>query len=350
MHIPAVFLAGEAGEAPWRQMVRTLVSAGTCWGIGTVCGLDETIWALVTSLIVTQSSIDQTMSTARDQVVGTLIGALVGVLSITARVMTGYYWSIFWVSLIPVAFLAAVRPSLRFAGVTLMIVYLLPSHGNPYWPLTERLTAIFLGVFVSIIVSFVVLHASARRRAFVTAGRMFRALDDLLQAALQREETWSALEKRNTDCAAYLITLNECLAEAHRETWGQLEQRHPILSVLPALMRRIQSDTMLVARAINAGKDREGFSGVAGLHKGLSHAYRSLARRCELHAAGRGRSQPNRPGPDDVLMALPLLGPDALPEMHFVIALLRQDLRRATDILMCAPESKAKDLRVLIGH
>ncbi|GBQ12358.1 FUSC family protein [Swaminathania salitolerans] len=351
MRFTALLQIRADGEAPWRQMVRTLVAVGLCWGIGISLGLDETIWALITALIVTQSSIDQTVSTARDQIVGTLLGAVIGTLAITARLILGFYWPVFAVALLPLAYLAAVRPSLRFAGVTLMIVYLLPSRGsNPYWPLTERLTAIFLGVLVSLVVSFVVLHANARRRGFLVAARMFREMDDLLQAALRREEIWNDLEKRNDHCARNLITLNECVAEAYRENWGLLEKRHPILSVLPALMRRMLSDTMLVARAINAGKDRGGFSGVAGLHTGLSHAYRALARRCEIHASGKATGNPERPGREDVLSALPTLGQDALPEMHFVISLLRQDLRRATDVLMSKPESRARDLREMIGN
>lgn len=350
MPFASLLRAREDGEAPWRQMVRTLVAVALCWIIGEATGLDETIWALITALIVTQSSIDQTFSTARDQIIGTLVGAVVGTLAITARLILGFYWPIFCIALLPLAYMAAVRPSLRFAGVTLMIVYLLPSHGaNPYWPLTERLTAIFLGVIVALVVSFVVLHASARRRGFLTAGRMFREMDELLQAALRRQEMWSELEARNDHCARNLLVINECVAEAYRENWGLLEKRHPILTVLPALMRRMLSDTMLVARAINAGKDRGGFSGVAGLHTGLSHAYRSLARRCEIHAAGKAHEKPYRPGREDVLSALPTLGQDALPEMHFVIALLRQDMRRATDVLMSTPESRAKDLRDMIG-
>ncbi|GAB6855657.1 FUSC family protein [Asaia astilbis] len=350
MPFASLLNAREDGEAPWRQMVRTFVAVAICWIIGETTGLVETTWSLITALIVTQSSIDQTVSTARDQIVGTVIGAVVGTLAITAQLFIGTYWTIFWIALAPLAYLAAIRPSLRFAGVTLMIVYLLPARdSNPYWPLTERLTAIFLGVIVSLIVSFVVLHASARRRGFLTASRMFREMDELLQAALRREEMWSELEDRNDQCARKLLVINDCVAEAYHENWGLLEKRHPILSVLPALMRRMLSDTMLVARAINAGKDRGGFSGVAGLHTGLSHAYRSLARRCEIHAAGKAHETPFRPGREDVLSALPTLGQDALPEMHFVIALLRQDLRRATDVLMSEPESRAKDLRAMIG-
>ena len=179
---------------------------------------------------------------------------------------------------------------------------------------------------------------------------MFRELDDLLQAAIRRHEPWSALEKRNDLCARKLLILNDCVAEAYRENWGRLEKRHPILFVLPMLMRRMQSDTMLVARAINAGKDKPGFSSVTGLHTGLSHAYRALARRCEIHAAGNPKTgKAVRPGREDVLNALPTLKQDALPEMHFVMALLRQDLRRATDVLMSEKNRHIKDLKELVG-
>ncbi|MEE8658120.1 FUSC family protein [Acetobacteraceae bacterium EV16G] len=349
MNLSAILGARVDGEAPWRQMVRMLVSVIACWVVGYFTELEESVWALITSLIVTQSTISQTITTARDQIVGTIIGALFGTAAVTLRLFYGHYWLVFAASLTPIAFIASVRPSLRFAGVTLMIIYLMPSHGNPYWPLTQRLASIFLGVVVSIIVSYLVLHASARRRAFTTASRMFRALDALLQAALAHRQDWAGLEAMNDQAAKLQLVLNECLEEANRENLGMLERRHPILSVLPALMRRMQSDTMLVARAINIGKGRSGMNDMRGeLRHGLSHAYRALARRCELLSAGKGGEMPERPRRNEVLSHLPLLGPDALPEMHFVFSFLREDLRQAADILMSSSDKTADDLRRLM--
>ncbi|AQS88781.1 hypothetical protein A0U93_13570 [Neoasaia chiangmaiensis] len=251
-------------EASWRQTVRILVSVLLAWFFAAVFGLHETIWALITALIVTQSSIAQTITTARDQIVGTLIGAVVGTLAISLRPLLDQYWLPFWLALVPLAALAAWRPSLRFAGVTLMIVYLLPSTGNPFTPLTERLAAIFLGVLVSVAVSYVVFHADARRRAFLIAAQMFRHLNELLQAALLRSESWRQLEARGELCVPLLAQLNDCVVEARRERITDLERRHPVLVVLPSLMRHVMSDTMLIARAIEAGKDSKGSTAYIG--------------------------------------------------------------------------------------
>lgn len=337
-------------EASWRQTVRILVSVLLAWFVAAVFGLHETIWALITALIVTQSSIAQTITTARDQIVGTLIGAVVGTLAISLRLLLDQYWLPFWLALVPLAALAAWRPSLRFAGVTLMIVYLLPSTGNPFTPLTERLAAIFLGVLVSVAVSYVVFHADARRRAFLIAAQMFRHLNELLQAALLRSENWRQLEARGELCVPLLAQLNDCVVEARRERITDLERRHPVLVVLPSLMRRVMSDTMLIARAIEAGKDSKGFDGVHRLHGDFSHAYRSLAHRCEQHAAGKATGTPERPGRDDVLASLPDLGRNALPEMHFAVNLLVEDLRQAIDVLMSDPGSDVAQLRARLGE
>jgi len=334
-----------------RQTVRILISVVTAWGVGEVLGLRETIWALVTALIVTQSSISQTMTTARDQLSGTVLGAVFGTVAITVQLWVQHRWVVFWVALTPLAFLASIRPALRFAGITLMIVYLFPSTGNPYTPLVQRLMAIFLGVIVSVLVSYLVLHASARKHAFHTAARLLRALETLLDVALRQGESWEQIEQRSEGCVRLLIELREAVDEARREYFGDLDRRDPVLVTLPALMRRLQSDVLLIARAIDAGKG-DGESGRGGerllaIRPGVSHAMRCLARICEQRVA-RKASVPRLDGAD-VISELEKLGPDALPEMRFAMILLRQDIDKAVKVLVEAGDASADRLRATVS-
>jgi uncharacterized membrane protein YgaE (UPF0421/DUF939 family) len=336
-----------------RQTVRILVSVMAAWLVGLIFGLHETIWALVTALIVTQSSISQTVTTARDQLNGTFVGAVAGTLAITAYQFVDARWTIFWIALAPLAFLASLRPSLRFAGVTLMIVYLFPSTGNPYTPLAERLGAIFSGVIVSVLVSYLVLHASARRHAFDTAAKLLREVEAMLDAALRQSESWSQIEERNQACVLDLTELTDAVAEARREFFGNLDRRDPVLVTLPDLMRRVQQDAALIARAIDAGKgvgeSGRGFERLHAVRPGVSHAIRTLAQVCERQAA-RGKVRRPKLTRADVFSKLEHLGPDALPEMRFVMVLLRQDLETAVSVLMESGEASADKLRATVAR
>ncbi|WP_247648806.1 FUSC family protein [Gluconobacter cerinus] len=326
-----------------RQTIRVLVSIVTAWVVGMTLHLQETIWALVTALIVTQSSITQTMATARDQITGTLLGAVAGIVAVLLEMWTGLRWLPFWIVLAPLAFLAAVQTNLRFACITLIIVYLFPSEGSPFLPMVTRLTAIMIGVVVSLVVSFVVLHSSARKQAFHTSSRILRRLDGLLEGALDQKTGWREIETRNEACVALLIELEGAVEEARRERFSDLEKRDPVLAALPRLMRRLLNDTMLVARAIATGR-AAGNTGLVPLYKSLSHTLRALAHSCEQRFVHKQDRHPHQPEDKDILELLPRLEEQTRPEMRFVMSLFKDDLERAVGVLMRDDASSAKGL------
>ena len=326
-----------------RQTIRVLVSVVVAWIVGSLMHLQETIWALVTALIVTQSSISQTMATARDQISGTVIGALAGGCAVVLEITTGLRWIPFWIMLTPLVFLTAIQPTLRFACITLMIVYLFPSQGSPFLPLVTRLLAIVMGVAVSIVVSFLILHSSARKQAFHTAGRLLRRMDQLLKSALDQNTGWTAIEQQNDDCVALLMELEDAVTEARRERLKELEQRDPVLAALPRLMRRLLNDTMLVARAIATGR-AAGNTGLMPLYKGLSHALRALAHSCEEQLTAKNSRHPRQAQDEEILHLLPRLEEQTRPEMRFVMSLFREDLERAVGVVMREDVSGMKGL------
>ncbi|MBS1062592.1 FUSC family protein [Gluconobacter wancherniae] len=316
-----------------RQMIRVLISVAAAWLVGMALHLQETIWALVTALIVTQSSIVQTISTARDQISGTVIGGIAGTLALLIQLWTHTVWMPFWIMLTPLVFLSAIQPRLRFACITLVIVFLFPSNGSPFLPLLTRLTAITIGVLVSMGVSFLVLHTSARRQAFHTSARLLRRLDAMVEAALDSSSSWSQIEKRNQDCVALLLDLEGAVEEARRERLQDLKKRDPVLAALPQLMRRLLNDTMLVARAIATGRDA-GNTGLRSLHHDLSHMLRTLAYSCEQQILRPQKRHPHQPDGQDILDLLPLFEEQSRPEMRFVMSLYREDIERAVGVII----------------
>ena len=117
-----------------RQAVRTLVSVFLSDVVAQVLHLREPYWALITAVIVTQARISSTLEAGRDQIIGTLVGAVAGAGAIALSLAGLPKLPVFAVLLVPLALLAAFKPNLRLAGVTLVVVFLFPAQGGPVQP------------------------------------------------------------------------------------------------------------------------------------------------------------------------------------------------------------------------
>ncbi len=116
-------------------------------------GLREVYWALVTAVVVTQPALGDTLTASRDRVLGTLIGAFAGLAVIAAREFGGPPLPLFWLALVPLAILTAIRPNLRLSCITLIIVALVPSTGSPFALPFERILGILIGTLASLAVA-----------------------------------------------------------------------------------------------------------------------------------------------------------------------------------------------------
>jgi uncharacterized membrane protein YccC len=137
------------------QAVRILAACALAYVAAMLIGLSEFYWALVTAVVVTQPALPETLAAGRDRALGTLIGALVGLAVIEAGQRGASTFALFWVALVPLAILTAIKPNLRLSCVTLVIVVLVPAPGNPFARPFERIVEILVGVLASIVVSAV---------------------------------------------------------------------------------------------------------------------------------------------------------------------------------------------------
>ena len=137
------------------QTVRILAACALAYGAARLIGLSEDYWALVTAVVVTQPALPATLTAGRDRALATLIGALVGLAVIAAGQWGASTLALFWVALVPLAILTAMKPTLRLSCVTLVIVVLVPAPGNPFARPFERVLEILVGVLASIVVSAV---------------------------------------------------------------------------------------------------------------------------------------------------------------------------------------------------
>jgi uncharacterized membrane protein YccC len=320
-----------------RQAARLLVSVMLSDLLARAVHLHEPVWSVITSVIVTQSRITQTLSTGRDQIVGTLVGAGAGICAIVllqATPLPG--WVIFWMALTPLAFLAAARPNLRFAAVTLMIVLLFPSQGDPFLRPLDRIASILIGVVTSLAVAFLVLHDEARRDALRAAGRLAADIADLLDQALRGVLDHDAIEAADEACRAHLQEIYGAVAEAQLEGLGILRRRHdPLLDELPALLRRVRGSAVFAARAASEGGETLATGSVLDAERqALTRVLSQLSRRCARDARGRRRHHPTGDGDAGAVLAvLHDPGPDWSPVMQFTLGLLHADLDRAVRAL-----------------
>ncbi len=134
------------------QTARLLAACALAYGGCVLIGLHEVYWALVTAVVVTQPAWGDTLNASRDRVIGTLIGAFAGLAVIYAREHGGPPLALFWIALVPLAVLTAIKPNLRLGCITLIIIVLVPTTGSPYALPFERVVGILLGTVSSIVV------------------------------------------------------------------------------------------------------------------------------------------------------------------------------------------------------
>ncbi|QNT78240.1 FUSC family protein [Entomobacter blattae] len=244
--------AWESFRLQWHQGVRIVFSVLMSQVIARSIGLHEPYWALMTAIVVTQIRISQTFSTALDQLVGTAIGAMAGILATTLTLygMLGK-WEAFWLLLVPLAGLSAIKPSMRLAGVTLAVVFLFPSVGSPFSRPMDRVMAILVGVMSSMVVSYFVLPSNARKDALLAGDEMLDNLGILFAAIMERRMWWSDVEALNDACTLSLQKVTEAIKELRQgHPIAKLELYDPFLVKLPRILRRLQSDTIFIARAL----------------------------------------------------------------------------------------------------
>src|SRR6201989_1185732 len=108
--------------------VRVTVAAMASLVIALALGLKLPLWAVLTSIIVTQMSVGRSLKATRDYMVGTIGGAIYGgaVAILIPHTGEGALLAVLVLAVAPLAFIAAINPGLNAATITAIIVLLLP--------------------------------------------------------------------------------------------------------------------------------------------------------------------------------------------------------------------------------
>jgi uncharacterized membrane protein YccC len=234
---------------------RVTVSAVVAFSIATALHLLLPLWAVLTSLIVTQMSVGQSLKVTRDYMFGTIGGAVYGG---AIGVLIPYsgeagLLALLVLTVAPLAYIASINPSLNTATVTAVIVLLVPTmhHTSPLGSAIDRVMEVAVGAFTGLLVSFLVLPSRARSQLRVNGARALEliaaALAELL-AGLSRGRDNDALHRIQDGIGAAIVGLNATGAEAERERAAYLSWC-PDTGPLLRTILRLRHDVVIIGRA-----------------------------------------------------------------------------------------------------
>jgi hypothetical protein len=235
--------------------VRVTVAAFGALVIALAFHLLLPLWAVLTSLIVTQMSVGRSLKATRDYMFGTIGGAIYGgaVAVLIPHSGEGALLALLVLAVAPLAFIAALNPSLNAATVTAVIVLLVPTlnHANPLASAVDRVLEVAVGAITGLAVSFFVLPSRAHSQLRVSAARLLEliaaALCELL-AGLTRGRDNDALHQIQDGIGASLVDLNAIGAEAERERAAHLSSG-PDTGPLLRTILRLRHDVVMIGRA-----------------------------------------------------------------------------------------------------
>jgi uncharacterized membrane protein YccC len=235
--------------------VRVTVSAVVAFSLATALHLLLPLWAVLTSLIVTQMSVGRSLKVTRDYMFGTVGGAIYGG---AIGVLIPYsgeagLLALLVLTVAPLALIASFNPSLNTATVTAVIVLLVPTmhHTSPVGSAIDRVMEVAVGAFTGLLVSFLVLPSRAHSQLRLNAARALEliaaAFSELL-AGLSRGRDNDALHRIQDGIGAALVDLNATGTEAERERAAHLSFC-PDTGPLLRTVLRLRHDVVMIGRA-----------------------------------------------------------------------------------------------------
>jgi MFS family permease len=235
--------------------IRVTVAAVAAYAIASALHLLLPLWAVLTSLIVTQMSVGRSLKATRDYMLGTVGGAVYGgaIAVLIPYSSEAGLLGLLVLSVAPLAFIAAINPSLSAATVTAVIVLLVPTmhHADPLASAIDRVSEVSVGAITGLLVSFLVLPSRAVRQIRVSAAHLLELIADALAellAGLTRGRDNDALHRIQDGIGTAIVGLNATGAEAERERAAYLSSG-PDTGPLLRTILRLRHDAVMIGRA-----------------------------------------------------------------------------------------------------
>ncbi len=277
----------ERYDAELKHALRVAVAVGVSFAIAQVLNLPQGYWAVITAVLVVQTSIGGTLGASRDRLLGTVVGAAVGGLAafVRAETATGEGAAlVICTALLTVP--AMIYPSLRIAPVTAIIMIVgSPTHAQSLTAAGFRVAEIAIGSIIGLAVTLLVFPpraldlVSSRARAILEdLAKLFR----LYAERLEGDETEDSISDLHARIRSAMPPLEAAIKEASRETVVRLASHTPPKAVARTFWR-VRNDAVIIGRAL----DRSWPTKIAAvLAPPAAKLLRAEAER--LHAMGEG--------------------------------------------------------------
>jgi Fusaric acid resistance protein family len=236
--------------------LRVTVAALSALALAQVLHLHLPLWAVLTSLIVTQMSLGRSVKVATDYLIGTFGGVAYGG-ALAILIPHESEWALLAVlalAVAPLAFIASFRANFNVLPVTAIIVLLVPSmqHVSPAASALDRVLEVSVGGAVGFVVSFLLFPSRAHEITIAAAANMLDLLAEALSKFLEdhtRELEQADRRRIHDGIAAALARLNASGAEAEHERSARLTSG-PDTGPLQRTLLRLRHDIVMLSRAV----------------------------------------------------------------------------------------------------
>jgi uncharacterized membrane protein YccC len=292
------WVASHPGE--FRLGLRILIAGMAAFFVTDILlGLPQSYWAVLTAVLVMQASLGGSVKASIDRIVGTIAGALWGVVVALTLPRDGSWLlaASVLLALAPLSLLIAFKPAYRIAPATAIIV-LLGSSGQstgPILPAIHRVMEIGIGSLVGLLVAYLVFPARAYHLLADQASSALTILAEQIGqlpprlAGTADAARWQSISDRRRKAQDKAEALAE---EAKRERRNRLTDA-PDPEPLTRTLRRLGADMVLIGRATNEAWD-------TGLAERLATPATTVAAATAQFLTECGRSLTNREGPPSI--------------------------------------------------
>jgi len=235
--------------------MRATAGALFAFALAQILHLHLPLWAVLTSLIVTQMSLGRSLKVANDYLVGTFGGVVYGgaLAILIPHESELALLGVLALAIAPLAFIASFRANFNVLPITAIIVLLVPGmqHVSPMASAIDRILEVTIGGAVGFAVSFL-FPSRAHSITIQAAADMLDLMADGLSRLLEhhtRELDMTERRRIQDGIAAALAQLTITGAEAEHERHARLTSGPDTGPLLRTLLR-LRHDIVMLGRAV----------------------------------------------------------------------------------------------------
>jgi hypothetical protein len=246
--------AAAARKTEIRHAIRVSAAVGAAFALATLLRLPQGYWAVFTAVIVVQASLGATITASVERFMGTVVGALAGAVAAYFHAKWPELGGlILCVTVALLAFVVSMRPSLKVAPVTAVIMLIgQATHMDPLIAASLRVAEITVGSLVGVAATLLIFparaHASVVASIQKIAGLQAHVLDSHV-LALRGTPGPTDYLKAQDELRAALAKLQAAMTEADRENASRLSDQS-VSEALPRTLWRLRNDTVMVGRTL----------------------------------------------------------------------------------------------------